>query len=429
MSKFWTGVARFFAAIFAFTFVLTAIGALLLVNVDRRLLVSATYKNALARQQVYARLPRIIAEQLVMTMNYNPCASNPLTCENVTPQFQECSKTVLGPDRYAVVSTGADQPSDAENKLLQPCIDKYGASLQTQPLSGNTSSGSPAIFKSMSAGDMETVISMLLPPQDLKTMTESILDQVFAYLNGQQDTITISLVSLKQRINSQAGLDAVIKLIRSQPACTVQQVIDMQASLTSGKGDLVLCRPPEEILSLITPLLQSQLKTAAAQIPDTRVISPQATANPTNFGPLGSGPTGGVRLAHLVMRLSPDLALFFLLLISFLAVRSPKGWLRWWGIPFFFTGLFSVGLAISASVSFEQAWLTFLASRIPAYLSLGVVTVFHDLTRVIIQTYLGGILVGGIVLFLLGLGMWIASGFIKKKSEPLPPAEPLPTAS
>ena len=426
MSKFWTGVARFFAAIFAILFVLTAIAAMLLVSVDRRLLVSATYKNALARQQVYARLPRIIAEQLVMTVNYNPCASNPLTCENASPQFQDCAKTVLGANRYTALSAGTVQPSDSEIQLLQPCIDKYGAGHQSQQTTTNPSANSSAIFKSMSVENMETVISMLIPPQELKKMTESILDQIFAYVNGQQDTITISLVGLKQRIASQAGVNAIIKLIRSQPDCTIQQAIDLQVSLLLGKGQIMLCRPPEAVISLVTPALKSLLQTAASQIPDTRVITPQILANTANFGPLGKGPIGGIRLAHLVMRLSPDLPLLFLLLISFLAVRSLKGWLRWWGIPFFFTGLLSVGLVVSASVFFEQAWLVLLVKRIPAYISLGVTTMIHDLARALLQAYLVGILLGGLALALLGLGMWIGSGLIKKKAAP---AEPLPLVS
>ncbi|HTX91096.1 MAG TPA: hypothetical protein VMC09_07760 [Anaerolineales bacterium] len=419
---------KFLAVVCAIFFVLTAILALLLFNIDRRLLVPGTYKLALARQQVYARLPRILAEQVVMTMNYNPCAADPLKCENLTPDFKACAKTVLGDQRYTALSGGVEQPSEAELQQLQACIDKYVPDLQSQQNAGNSSSDQSP-FKSLSVGDMETVISTLMPPAELKATTESILDQVFAYIDGQQNTLTISLVSLKKRLSGPAGLEAVLKIIRSQPACTDQQLIDMQKVFNSNSGTLILCRPTEDQLTMMTPTIQADIRSAAAQIPDTRTITPAAVANPADFGPLGKGPVGGIRLAHLILRLSPDLPLFFLLLLSFLAVRSPKGWLRWWGIPFFITGIFAAAFGVVSLVFFEQAWLTVLAGRIPPYLSLGTVSLLHDLVRAILQSYLGGILFGGIALLVLGLALWIISAFIKDKVEPIPEPVSLPAAS
>jgi hypothetical protein len=74
-----------------------------------------------------------------------------------------------------------------------------------------------------------------------------------------------------------------------------------------------------------------------------------------------------------------------------------------------------------------------VVNRIPPYLSLGVVTLGHDLARNIIQSFLGGLSGSGILLILLGLGMWTISFFIKGK-QPAPPAppvtsEPLPPAA
>jgi len=429
MGKFRAGLARFLAVIFTIVFVITAINAFLLVNIDRHLLNAATYINALARQRVYARLPRIIAEQLVTSITFNPCSANPLVCEGISPEFTNCTKAALGDARYNALSTNVGQFTDADKHLIQPCVDQYGSSLQSQQTGQNSSGGPPPFLQSLGVANLETIISSLMPPNDIQTMTEDTLTQVVAYLNGQQDTVTISLVTLKQLITSQSSINAIYEIIRAQPPCTLLQLERLTASFINGQPNIILCKPSEAALALMTRTIQDQLNAYARHIPDQEVIiSSGSGINSAKPEPLGSGPIGGVRLAHLIMRLSPDLPLFCLLLISLLVVRAPKNWLRWWGIPFLITGLLSIGLAICASVFFERVWLVILARRIPPYLSLGVVTLGHDLARAIIQTFLGGLIVSGIIISLLGIGMWIGSTFIRLNNEVEPNSAPMPPA-
>jgi hypothetical protein len=417
MRKFWSEVAGFFAIVCAIAFVITTTAAVLLVNVDLGLLNARTFKNALVQQQVYARMPHILAEQVVTLINENPCATNPLRCENVLPEFVDCAKTALGDQRTAALASGLDLPTEAEIQQLQACETRYDPNLQSQQTGAKSSKGELAFFQSLSVSDMETLISGLLPPDELRTLAENFLNQVFAYVNGDQEIISISLVSLKQHIASPAGTEAVLQLIRSQPDCNYQVLLTLLAELKSGNVTLIVCRPPEEVLTLLSPLVQDMLTTASTQIPDSQILYPQAGSQPAGPGPMGGGPTGWIRLARLVMLLSPGLPLIFLIFITLLAVRSVKGWLRWWGIPLFFSGLLSLGMAFSTTTFFDQAWFVLLANRIPAYLSPVLVSLSHDVAYAILQTVTVGIAGSGIVLAVLGLGMWLGSGFIDNKPD------------
>jgi hypothetical protein len=431
MRNFWITVARFIAIILAIAFVLTAITAVILVNIDRQLLRADTYKNALATQNIYTRLPRIIAEELVTSINYNPCQVNPLTCEGASTQFANCAKTALGDTRYQTLTSNGAQISDADKQLIQACLDQFGPSLLPQQTGENAPGGPPPFLKSLGESNIETIIATLLPADQMQAMTEDTLNQIFDYLNSQRGTATINLVSLKQRISGMAGLDVILQIIRAQPSCTVSLVEQMVASLLNGQMDILLCNPPDYVLGMLTGTIQSQLAVYANHIPDQVVIlSSIPGGNQINQGPLGGrNPTSVVRLVRIIMRLSPIVPLVFLMLITLLVVRSLKGWLRWWSIPLFFTGLFTIVLAIFASVFFEQTWSVIIVNRIPPYISSDLVTLGHDLLQAILQPFLKSLVISGLIIGVIGLGIWIGSIFIKQKNKAGSGTESLPSTT
>jgi hypothetical protein len=416
MRKFLTIIARTLAALIAIFFVITTLLSILLTTLNQQLFNADFYKKVLNDQNFYENLPEIIGLYLTNSYQENPCAQNPLACniDGASPELQACLETNLGLDAYEAIGSGKRNPTETEFQLAQPCLDQYGT-LQTG--TGNSDGGSemPAFFQNLTATDWQTVLKILIPADSLKSMTENTLDQLFAYLAGEIDTVSIPLVPLKERLLGTAGSNLIMQLINSQPPCTAEGLVQMVTK--SNDSSMLLCRPTEFELSILLPVLQEQLNMVTTKIPDQVVINKPLSPGipPSESGPFGADPISTLRKVRLIMNLSPLLPLVFLLLMSLFVVRSFKGWLRWWCIPIFVSGLIALGMGIVALLAFNPAWTMFLLPRIPPYIPADIVSIVQELVRSGVQTISGWIIFQSVILFLIGLAGWIGSSFIKAK--------------
>ncbi len=476
MRKFFTVIARLIALIFAIFFVFTAILALLLTTINRQVFNANLYKKAMVEQNIYERLPEIVGVTVTSTSNFlsNPCAQNPLACniDGASPELQACLTTALGPEVYEAIGSGRRNPTDAELQLAQPCLDQYGSQhttatyqpgetlpnaspevqacikqaigelaynelFENQRLPMETenqlmspclaqsdegdSGGMPSFFQNLTAADWQAIVTILLPPDDLQIMTETALDQIFAYLNGETDTATVPLDKLKERLAGPVGTELIMQLLNSQPPCTGEEVAQMSGG-TDSDG-MVLCKPSEDDLPTVISQLQEQLNAVIPQIPERATIfkPPSTDAPPSGTNPFGTDPISILRTVRLIIRLSPLLPLALLLFVTLFAVRSLKSWMRWWGIPIFVSGAMALVLGVLAMPALNAAWTLYIVPRIPPFIPTDIAAIGLGLARSIGQGISQGIVIRAIILFTLGLAAWIGSYFIKSKVKSVMP--------
>lgn len=256
----------------------------------------------------------------------------------------------------------------------------------------DTESGLPEPVRHLSQADYEAILADLLPAAWLQTQAEGAIDQVFSYLDSDEPTtaIRVSLAEVKARVAGEEGVRAALRLVRSWPPCTIGQL-----AVWAGAGieEIPACRPPEEILTAFTPQIEELLSDAATrQIPDEISASlPQDDPRPV-FRQVLAG-----------ARLSPLLPVMLILLVTLFGMRSVKGLLRWWGIPFLIVGLAGIGLAVSALPGTNGAIAYWdIAARTDIATS-GLLRAGLDVGRYIVRTFATWIAVEAGAIALLGL--------------------------
>jgi len=396
----------------------------MMVNIERHVFDNRFYSRALMVNNLYERMPALASEMILTVGSYNPCIENPLACkiDNASPELQTCLKNAIGEKEYQAIGTNQRKPTENELQLAQPCLDQFAGkeSLPTEPSTDN-GSRAPQYLKNLTVKDFETIITLLLPPANMKTLVEEALTQVFLYLDGKNNSAKISLVTLKERISSQAGTEVVVQLLQAQPPCTSEQITQFAEGFVGGQSDMVFCNPPQDLIDVITPEIQAQLAQIVLTIPDEAVfIKPYVSTGETSGGhesggPFGNNPFTTIHFARMIMRFSWILPVSLLLLATLLAVRSLKGWLRWWGIPLLISGMLGILLGFAISPAFNYIFQTFLAQKIAGLVPQNIVNLGLDILHYLLRDLSSAVEIQALIITLAGFGLVLASSFIKTK--------------
>lgn len=298
------------------------------------------------------------------------------------------------------VEQQAFNPVTYERALVNENFYQQFPALMGNVLSKNLGNSAPPFAKQMSANDWKTLIENLLPPEQLQIMTEDVITQLFAYVNGEIQTPYISFVPFKKSLSSSNGLNAALTIIKSRPDCTIQQLARM---LTSFGQEL--CNPPAQALELAAPFLQALLKEVAAAIPDqVALISTDAATQQSSMKTLS--------VLRLAMRLSPLIPLALLFAITLIVVRTFKGWLNWWSWSLMLTGLPGAIIGFGGAPLFRTLMERAISQRLPVDMPVEAVDTIRKVADSALREMLKPAGWGGLFLFAAGLAMVLLSSYL-----------------
>lgn len=278
-------------------------------------------------------------------------------------------------------------------------------SLLAQSITSGTDTAQPLLgLQGLTKETWESFIHTLLPPDVLKPIGDDVLNSTFAYLNMESNSIQVSLTPVKASMLGETGTQAAISLLRSLPACTLDQSAMIMFGMFSG-DQIQLCNPPESVMPLLLPIIQVQMQAAAAIIPDQLTL---VTA------PLQDDPRERIQTLRLFMRLSLILPILLLLTLTVIAVRSVKDWLNWWGIPFAITGFSAFVIGVFGAPIFNTVLAGILASQLPDYLPTFLLDFTGEFAAAMVRALLSPVMWQGLILSVIGGGMAGVGYFVKK---------------
>jgi len=265
----------------------------------------------------------------------------------------------------------------------------------------------PLVMRGLDANVWEAFFRTLLPQDVLKALGDEALNSVFAYWNMETNSAQLSLIPIKTGMVSDAGVQAVFTLLNTQPDCTLLQLGQMSMGLLSN-GELQFCNPPQEMASLLTPVIQGQMQITALAIPDQITI---ISAPPEN------DPRQRLQTMRMLMRFSPIFPLIFLLMVTVIIVSSLKSWLNWWGFPFIITGIFASLISLSGAPVVSVIIQRILVSRMPEFLPGILLDYTSNLASAMVQALLNPVLLQGLILALIGSVMVVGGILLRRVNE------------
>jgi hypothetical protein len=374
LRKFFSFLGKFLTVVFAFLFFITCTLVLIIFGPYRLLLQSSIYKDALTDLDAYNKIPSIASDYLPTIVKTSSCLENQANCgkfpdENGIPPF-----------------------------VIKPTPENW-----------------------------QVLLEIFLPPGEIHTLTESTIDRLFEFINGDTGQIGISLVGLKNNLSGTAGEQGIQRFLHSLPPCSETQIAQLDV-LDQSIIDIPICQPSDENLNLLmsnddfdwvkpadqiekgtsltwlVAIIYQQLEPNINKIPDGVNISlPPETLADIRFG---------IRLLAWL----PALPLLFLLITLLLGANSINNGFRLLGILVFFSSL--LPLCIGLAFRFGARTIPELVPGlvITTKLTSELVLFFCQLGEFFIFQLSGWVYYPALSLFLIGLLAWIGSALISKRT-------------
>ena len=278
-------------------------------------------------------------------------------------------------------------------------------------------------FQNVRQSDWEIVAENIITPEWFKSQTESLVDQLFAYINGDQSTLklNVTLTGVKERLGGQIGFDTYLQIVNSKPECNETELIQW---LLSPVIDLLpICKLPENadflIFSAPKPeeVVPKILADWANTLPDEKDLA--ASLGSADIQELDDFSTA-IRLARTISGVFLLVSIIFLLL-TFASPngRTLKGWLRIWGIPLLVSGVILFLFAVLFSVlSIWQAG-DFIGQLSDVFIP-PIISLEKEIADQVILTLAEPLAIIGGVLVVIGFGMFSASVFLSARSSVKP---------
>ena len=267
-----------------------------------------------------------------------------------------------------------------------------------ESVSTTTSKFLPVDLQGLTRQNWEDFFRDLLPPETLKQMGDQAISSSLDYLNNRSPSATLSLTPLKERMTGEAGTQAVLHLMQTQPVCTLHEIARITMAVIQSQS-ISLCNPPENLYPLVIPVIQGQMQVASAAIPQEVTLT---RVDPNSTKP---DPRERIELARLFMRLAPVVPLVLLLLLTLLIVRSLRDWLAWWGFPLLVAGILAALIAWLGAPLGRIFLLQALQLTLPDLLPDVLLAQGSRLAAAIVDQLLRPTLLQGLVMFSVGVLM------------------------
>jgi uncharacterized protein YacL len=176
------------------------------------------------------------------------------------------------------------------------------------------------------------------------------------------------------------------------------------------QGNVGLCNPPQELMGLVTPLIESQLRVVAISLPDTVTLVPETLSNSP------ADPRVQLNRARTLMKLTLVLPFLALLGLTIFTARRLEDWLKWTSVPFIVTGGIGALIALLFAPTMNLILMGILRNR-ASFIPAVFLSTLQEAIGAVSQQILDPVVVQGAILVVIGIAMLLIAFYLSTRGK------------